>query len=57
MAISDFFFLHCFVQTKEAVVIDNLKIYYLADSGVLFQAEFLMPVLSLCHFSLGCIES
>lgn len=50
MAISDFFFfLHCFVQTKEAVVIDNLKIYYLADSGVLFQAEFLMPVLSFCH--------
>lgn len=49
MAISDFFFLHCFVQTKEAVVIDNLKIYYLADSGVLFQAEFLMPALSFCH--------
>lgn len=50
MAISDLSFLHCFVQTEEAVVvIDNLKIYYLADSGVLFQAEILMAVWSFCH--------
>lgn len=47
----NYFFFYIFLckLKKLAVVIDNLKIYYLADNGVLFQAEILMLVWSFCH--------